>query len=387
MDEPGWILRLPGNIARIGRSGKAINPQVCFFLLLVLSGVRDTRIGRALQGISSAHGEIREAQVVGYYERLVDAMRPANPGQPAATPASDATPPPGWLPLEESGIAQNERGYLLRKMKPNLDVRWNGRVFRTNSQGYRTPEVSFPKPAGVYRIVVFGSSNTMGHGVDDGDVYPRLLEQWLDGLFGGSPRVEVVNLAVAADSPTRRLLRLQQEAARYQPDWLLMDAIVLDAALEESHIEKVLRERIPIPFDFVQSAMRRSGVTMSDPPEVIEHKLLGEFEHVLSGTYAGWAEQANQLGVVLTVVVLPRADKKTANPVIKRIMRSLIERNKLDSLDVSQVFDGLEVAEFQAAPWDLHPSVRGHAAIFEAMRSALLARGTLPGLPLPVGAK
>ncbi len=28
-------------------------------------------------------------------------------------------------------------------------------------------------------------------------------------------RVEVVNLAVAGDSPTRRLLRLQQEAERY----------------------------------------------------------------------------------------------------------------------------------------------------------------------------
>ena len=63
----------------------------------------------------------------------------------------------------------------------------------------------------------FGSSNTMGHGVDDWAVYPPLLEEWLNERAGSRLRVEVVNLAVAGESPSRRLERIRVEARGISP--------------------------------------------------------------------------------------------------------------------------------------------------------------------------
>ena len=145
-------------------------------------------------------------------------------------------------------------------MKPNLDIRWNGTIFQTNSLGFRTPEVGLEKPAGTYRILVFGSSNTMGYGVNNEDMYTRHLERCLNAWSGPWRRVEVVNLAVAGDSPTRRLERMRKEAGRWNADWLLCDASALDSWLEDNHIHSVLQRGMPIPFPFVQEAIRRSGV-------------------------------------------------------------------------------------------------------------------------------
>ncbi len=82
------------------------------------------------------------------------------------------------------------------------------------------------------------------------------------------------------------------------------------------------------------------------------------------------------------VVILPRADRERQSPVITELIRSLAQRHGLDFLDLSDAFDGLELEQFRVSAWDRHPSTLGHRALFQALRSELLRRGTLPGLPL-----
>ena len=112
-------------------------------------------------------------------------------------------------------------------------------------------------------------------------MYTRHLEQWLNAWTGPSRRVEVVNLAVAGDSPTRRLERMKKEAGRWNADWLLCDASALDSWLEDNHIHSVLQRGLPIPFPFVKKAIRRSGVTAADSIEVFRDKFRGESEGLL----------------------------------------------------------------------------------------------------------
>jgi len=111
-------------------------------------------------------------------------------------------------------------------MRPNLETVWYGTAFRTNRHGFRTPEIELEKPPGTYRIVIFGSSNTMGYGVNNDEIYAWHLEAWLNRCTAATCRIEVVNLAVSGDSPSRRLLRLPDEAARFDPDWVLCDALL-----------------------------------------------------------------------------------------------------------------------------------------------------------------
>jgi GDSL-like Lipase/Acylhydrolase family len=320
----------------------------------------------------------QHAPPVGYYEALIDPHR-------LAVTENTTQPPAGWLPFggEPTGIVLETATYLRWQMRPNLDIRWNGKVFRTNRFGFRTPEIEREKPRGTYRILVFGSSNTMGYGVNNDDVYTRHLERWLNARADQSCRVEVVNLAVAGDSPTRRLLRLKQEADRYHPDWLICDASVLDTWLEDSHLHSVVQHRIPIPFPFVQRAVNLAGVKATDSLDAFRTKFEGASERFLDEVYAGWSDEARRLDCPLTVVVLPRADSKAKSPRVVELIKSLAARNGLDCIDVSHVFDQLDVDEFRNSEWDKHPSPQGHYRIFEGIRDVLLRRGAIPGLSVP----
>jgi hypothetical protein len=256
-------------------------------------------------------------------------------------------------------------------------------TFHTNSLGYRTPEVTLEKPVNVYRILVFGSSNTMGHGVDDRAPYPRLLEKWLNEKVGSRLRVEVVNLSVAGESPSRRLQRISEEGGRYQADWILCDASPLDHSLEEDHLEAILRSSpaIQIPFGYVREALQRATVKSTDSSDSFRRKLRGEHEALLDGAYAGWKKESDRFGIPLDLMILPRADRKRQSPVITELMRSLARRHGLEFLDLSGAFDCLQPNEFRVSAWDRHPSTLGHGALFQELRALLLRRGSLPGLP------
>lgn len=203
-----------------------------------------------------------------------------------------------------------------------------------------------------------------------------MVGAWLDP----SVRVEVVNLAVAGDSPTRRLERMRKEAGRWNADWLLCDASALDAWLEDNHIHTVLQRGLPIPFAFVQDAIRASGVTGADSIEVFRDKFRGESERLAGTVYAAWSAEAARLHLPLTVLILPRGDGKGRSTRVFKLIRSLCVQNGLDYVDISNAFDQMQVEDFRISDWDKHPNAQGHRIMFEALRDAILRRGQLPGL-------
>jgi len=359
------------------------SPAVMSLLLLSVAGLApESHLIQTLKGTNRLDSELQRADTQGYYEELIQVARSA---QFPANPDDDrrVAPPPGYVRFGAAGIVEEVSDYLHWHMRPNLDLNWNGVSFRTNRHGYRTPDFVPEKPEGTYRIVIFGSSNTMGHGVGDDAPYPRILESWLRARCPNQP-IEVLNLAVSGESPSRRLARIQREAGRLHADWLLCDASTLDFSLEEIHLQAIVRSSPPIaiPFPFISQAIQRSGVAASDPPEAFRRKLRDQFEPILEGCYAGWETEARKLGIPLTVLFLPRADRKQQSPRILERMHAIARRCHLDVIDLTHAFHGLEPAEFRVAPWDSHPSRRGHQAIASALQTVILQRGGLPGLPL-----
>lgn len=365
---------MPRGISRLLRHRPGSAPALMVFLLALAAIAGDTAMVSTLRGYAvkdhASHGP-----TLGYYEALINA--------PPRQLSDDAPhPPPGWLPFggDVTGIVTELPTYLRWEMKPNLNIVWNGTTFQTNGMGFRTPEATLEKPADTYRILVFGSSNTMGYGVNNSEMYTRHLERFLNAWVGPSMRVEVVNLAVAGDSPTRRLARMQKEAGRWQADWLLCDASVLDPWLEDNHIHTVVQRGLPVPYPFVAAAVRRSGVTAADSLEVFRDKFRDESERLLANVYAAWSAEAARIQVPLSVIILPRGDSKAKSPRVFQLIRSLCTQNGLDYIDISGAFDHMEVDEFRVSDWDKHPNARGHQAMFEALRDELLRRRQLPGL-------
>ncbi|MGE3821129.1 MAG: SGNH/GDSL hydrolase family protein [Isosphaeraceae bacterium] len=369
---------------RLGGTART-SPALLLVLLVVHLAWPDSNLMMGLSGRGAIDRELGQAQTRGYYETLIGSETRARLATPDVRPESDVEhPPPGWIPFADSGIVDEQPGYFRWRLKPSLDTSWNGQPFRTNSHGHRSPEVTLSKPPGTYRVVVLGSSNTMGHGVGDDDVYVRLFETWLNQrLEGSGRRAEVVNMSVSGDSPSQGLWRLRHDVEAFQPDWIVSDATVLDLSLEASHLETIVSRNVPIPLEYVRQALALAGATAADPPEVFRGKVRSVYRELLGGAYAGWAVESKRLGVPLSVLLIPRADKVTKNPELIRLTHALCEKNGLDLIDLSDAFRGMSVETFRVALWDRHPSPAGHRAIFEAWRDATIQRRGCPGLVLP----
>src|SRR4051812_40658718 len=140
-----------------------LTPSVLILLLVIAARASESDLVATLRGKAWFEDEVGQGQTQGYYENLLDGPRTTRPkmGEGAAP---NIPPPAGVVLFSDAGIVEEVPTYVRWRMRPNLDARWNGIVFRTNSHGYRTPEVESKKAEGTYRIVVFGSSNSMGQG-------------------------------------------------------------------------------------------------------------------------------------------------------------------------------------------------------------------------------
>ncbi len=319
-------------------------------------------------GAAEIDSEMELARADGYYEDLTRSSPDRKQSRLAERPLDRRS-------FTESGLMDEVSDYRRRVLRPDLDARWNGTTFRTNSLGHRGPQVSRGKPPGTFRVVVLGSSNTMGHGIEDEDTYARRLERDLNDRAGPRRRVEVLNLAVSGDSPTQQLLRLRDDAPGLEPDWVLSDITALDFSLEEQHLRWAMGKGVDIPFDFVREALAGSKAGADDPSEVFHRKFSPFLKPLLDRTFEGWAAEVRRIGVPLTVVILPRADSKAESPHLFRLFRDLADRHGLRSVDLSDAFDRLDLDEYRIAPWDHHPNALGHRLIFARLRDGLLADG------------
>jgi len=92
-------------------------------------------------------------------------------------------------------------------------------VDRFGTRGHGHPE---PKGAGVFRVLVVGSSPIYGYGVSDDQTLPAVLEARLDPRGRGTPRVEVWNLGTVAYGLAQNARHARLALARHAPDLVLL---------------------------------------------------------------------------------------------------------------------------------------------------------------------
>ncbi|MBF0215538.1 MAG: SGNH/GDSL hydrolase family protein [Candidatus Omnitrophica bacterium] len=93
-------------------------------------------------------------------------------------------------------------------------------VVRTNSLGFRGPEMTLKKSGGVRRIVAIGDSMTDGFFVDNEGTYPHFLKEYLDEKYPA--KYDVVNAARAGGSIDKELAILKYKALPLEPDIVLL---------------------------------------------------------------------------------------------------------------------------------------------------------------------
>lgn len=109
-----------------------------------------------------------------------------------------------------------ERGWSL---VPSLRVTRGDTEFTVtqthNAQGFRGPEIAQSPSPDRPRVLVLGDSMTYGHGVEDSETYPAVLQHL-------EPRFEVINAGVPGYSGVEELLLLREEGMRLEPDLVIL---------------------------------------------------------------------------------------------------------------------------------------------------------------------
>ncbi|MGE3263290.1 MAG: SGNH/GDSL hydrolase family protein [Bacteriovoracia bacterium] len=106
----------------------------------------------------------------------------------------------------------------------------------SNALGFRGREHSREKPAGKKRVIVLGSYQAFGHGVEDEEAYPAQLERLLGSEY------EVWNGGRHAASAIIGLARLRFEIFDYKPDALVLDYGFVDTlVLDDNFFPVALR--------------------------------------------------------------------------------------------------------------------------------------------------
>lgn len=109
---------------------------------------------------------------------------------------------------------------LPRELKPNLDTFFRLVRFCTNSDGLRDKEYQVKKPANTFRVVVLGSSITMGSGVDIDETFHSLVENRLNSE-SSNISYEFINFGMVAYTLSDCLTMLKCKALKYEPDLIL----------------------------------------------------------------------------------------------------------------------------------------------------------------------
>lgn len=111
---------------------------------------------------------------------------------------------------------------LVYRLRASNVVSWSTAEFtetsRTNARGMRGPEVGV-KRAGERRILAVGDSFTWGHGVQDDETYPAVLEA---ALQVRGRNVRVLNAGVPGYSTDQSYTRFVRDGPALAPDLLLV---------------------------------------------------------------------------------------------------------------------------------------------------------------------
>lgn len=127
-------------------------------------------------------------------------------------------------------IIPSQHPEVVFQLPNNLDVQFCRNRLSTNSQGFRSPEVSGSKPQGTARIVGIGDSVMFGWGVNDGEDYMAQLGAMLGSGTTGR-RWEVVNTAVPGYNTWMEVATLEHRALPLEPDIVVYGYCINDGEL------------------------------------------------------------------------------------------------------------------------------------------------------------
>lgn len=316
-------------------------------------------------GLNRSDAETRE---LGYYETLIDLGRTL--GAPVESQGEASAAP---FQYGELAFAVDDlREYAL---KPNLRATHLGATWTTNALGMRDRPYAAIKPAGTVRIALVGDSIGSGWGVDDGQGFEELTERVLDmkSRASGGPKVEILNFSVPGHAPGQRWEDFRRVGWSLGPDLVIYEATPADLGWDERRLRALLPRGLAWDAPQYRDALISAGATPGGDAKSYARLLKPNRRQILENVYRTIVEECRGQGRQAVWILIPRVGRDAAPVERAELIGPARRVGFAATVDLSDVFEGLDPKHLAIAPDDFHPNSQGHARLARRLEAALTA--------------
>jgi hypothetical protein len=293
-----------------------------------------------------------------------------------------------WLPMRSLDGSRDRFTFV-----PGYTGVLHGRPVRINRDGFRGPDFS-EGHEGVFRLMAFGSSITVGEGTRERDAYVAVAADRLAARTGA--HVEGINCGVVSFGMEQALWMARRYVDAYSPDVLILEVRTQGGDIDPAHGKLPLpTSEVPSPLtrlsfarralaiipDHVRAVSGRFWSRSARPSANDESGALHTLEDGI-GELALAAEKHHTRIFVLLFSPMADPEGSALSPPIAAHLQALARRTGVQLLDTSGIVKPSELSDsFIVFPGDAHPNARANARFGERIADAILATDAVPTAP------
>lgn len=269
--------------------------------------------------------------------------------------------PETWLDVRGAGLTQFTEDFAQTELIPSFVSQSNFGTITINRWGMRDRDYEFARPPNTIRVAVLGASSVMGWGVGDGETFEALLEDRLNAKSNEGRRYELLNFGVPGYQPPQQLVALKK-ALSFEPTAVVYVGAARQLSRASWYLVEAVQKGLEIPWPALRDIAGRAGLT-ADVDETTGRRRLEPYrEELLAWLYGHIVEQTRLAGAAPVFVFLPQVTDGTWEEETPRTLE-LAALAGFAVIDLSDVFEGQDIAAIRLAPWDDHPNQRGHELV------------------------
>jgi len=283
--------------------------------------------------------------------------------------------PKNFLDVNFGALKRHTDSFAGTELIPSFVASTDYGPITINRWGMRDQDYDLHPPPNTFRIALLGPSNVMGWGVGDGETFEALVEKRLNKEHAGQrfAKLEILNFGVPGYKPPQELVSLERSFV-FAPNAVFYVAVGREPSQSAEFLAKVAREGREIPYPELRAIVAKAGVA-SGTGEVDAQRRLEPFhEEILSAVYRRIVEQCRKRNIVPVWIFLPQVRKGSWEEETPAARKAAQGAGFL-ILDMTDVYDGQDLAAIRVAEWDQHPNKRGHRLIATRLHDLIEANG------------